>query len=280
MNLKKIKDSASRSILDVDVMKDEFSKILQDSLNEMDINEGYKSLIEDEYLEEYTELLAARTVRDMDKYVHGDTHMDGNFANIKINWEFEHKDEIKSGKLPEFDGIIEMFDNGEYNDATEEFSKWAVEWYFYAFGTYGIKYNWREFVEDLVFEWDEDDDEGITDSSECGKVSDSKYNYECEIGVDFHGTESMSDEDADKLVEMVFPKGYPSENPIFSKSCAISVESEFGLIDRTEGDSVCVYSFLCVANTDNVDKIRETVSEYVSKWYDGTFNVLVGDAEE
>ena len=73
--------------------------------------------------------------------------MSGNFADIRLDWEREHED-------VSLDEVVEMIDNGEINDITNEFRSWSVDWYFRAFGTYNLKYNWGEFISNEVAEMD------------------------------------------------------------------------------------------------------------------------------
>lgn len=101
-----------------------------------------------------------------------------------------------------------------------------------------------------------------------------------EIGVDLYDTEDLTYSQANKLSEMIFPKGYPVKDVISFNGVDIFVESEFAITDRVNGDSVLIYSFACSANTDSVDKIRSAMEDYVSKRYDGDFEIIVQEAEE
>ena len=94
----------------------------------------------DDYINDPEWGLVASTMRDMEKYVHrSDTGMSGNFADIRLDWERDHED-------VSLDEVVEMIDNGEVNDITNEFRSWSIDWYFRAFGTYNLKYNWGEFI--------------------------------------------------------------------------------------------------------------------------------------
>jgi hypothetical protein len=80
--------------------------------------------------------------------------MSGNFKDIKYDWEGFHNELPHGCTLRE---VVEMIDAGEENEVTKEFKDWTVDWYFEAFGTYNLKYNWTEFISELAYNDDEEE---------------------------------------------------------------------------------------------------------------------------
>lgn len=111
-------------------------------------NASLEGLADEEYLEEICEeeslLVGNKRADDFNKYfLSEDYHMDGNFANLKVNWEFD----VERGRIPEkfcvkYNDVYKGLIDGSLGDEFEKFFKdWAVSWFFYAFGTWGLSYN-------------------------------------------------------------------------------------------------------------------------------------------
>ena len=155
---KRIKETTEKSFdfMNKSELQSSFEDILNETIDQWKENDDKDSLDmaeqgeawKDDYINDPEWGLVASTMRDMKKYVHrSDTGMSGNFADIRLDWEREHED-------VSLDEVVEMIDNGEINDITNEFRSWSVDWYFRAFGTYNLKYNWGEFISNEVAEMD------------------------------------------------------------------------------------------------------------------------------
>ena len=112
----------------------------------------YESVIEEQAY--YT---AESTVRDMDTYIHRpDTKLIGNFCNIRQDWEvtteFVESDVKPWGKLSD---IVKSVDDGTISEEDlAKFQTWCMDWFFTAFGTYNLKYNFQSLISDL--EWEDE----------------------------------------------------------------------------------------------------------------------------
>lgn len=153
----------SRDLLDNDELTQKVQGIYENELNKLidgaDEKEKpyYQSV--DYVLEDYIPNTVETIQKDMYKYVSGGEYaMPNNWRQINLDWDSDHKDGIKFSTLREklLDGV---------NDAdTEEFSQWGIDWFFKAFGTFGLKYNFREAVTDIVY----------NDMAEDGVLDESK----------------------------------------------------------------------------------------------------------
>lgn len=117
---------------------------------------------------DYAGELYKKLQQQMYEYVSGnDYRMSGNFANIQWDWDDDHKDGIKFADLRKklLDGV---------NDAdTDEFSTWAIDWFFHAFGTYNMCYNFaNDLGEEAATLEQEDEEERERENSDESKKSE------------------------------------------------------------------------------------------------------------
>lgn len=105
-----------------------------------------RSIYED-FLDDYTEVVANDIIRDMKKYVHSnDTNITGCFADIKIDYERETK--------KDFNSMVKNVDEGKLTDKDLlEIQSFCLCWFFNAFGTYNIVYNFVSFINELEDEF-------------------------------------------------------------------------------------------------------------------------------
>ena len=130
-------------------MEQTLLELYKGCLEEKDVAK-YESIIE-----EYAEINAQTIAEDMNKYVHRkSTKIDGNFCNIKEDWE-ETYDFIGSEVKPwgKFDDVIKSIDNETISDEDlAKFQQWASDWFFCAFGTWGLCYNLKELISEMEYE--------------------------------------------------------------------------------------------------------------------------------
>lgn len=138
---------------------------MKDFLNYDDVYETFLNLYKEvaknyeydysETCEMHAEISATETLESMKKYVHQkDTRMIGNFCNIREDWE-ETYEFIDSEIQPwgKFDDVIKSIDDETISDEDlEKFQTWAFDWFFRAFGTWGLKYNFGSYLSELEYE--------------------------------------------------------------------------------------------------------------------------------
>lgn len=107
------------------------------------------------HAEEYAHYAAVDAVESMREYVHfKDTKMDGNFANIREDWDY-YPDFVRSNVKPfgTFDDMLKGMDNDTFTDEqVAKVQEWCLDWYFTAFGTFGLTYNFQSLIGDLKYE--------------------------------------------------------------------------------------------------------------------------------
>lgn len=123
-------------------------------------NYGYDFDLYESQIEDYTIFLTESTLSDMEKYCHRkDTKMCGNFCNIREDWE-ETQGFIQTNIQPwgKFDDVVKSIDDETISDENlEKFQEWALDWYYTAFGTFGLKYNFGDFLMECVEEFEEEE---------------------------------------------------------------------------------------------------------------------------
>lgn len=103
--------------------------------------------------------LAKKANEEMKEYLHMKNHsIWGNFANI----EYDYPEHITGTRCCfEYDGddyfdlfpqMVARLDSAEDSERADEDRKYLAEWYFNAFGTFGIKYNFGETVSEIAYE--------------------------------------------------------------------------------------------------------------------------------
>lgn len=96
--------------------------------------------------------------RDMKKYLHMQNHrMEGNFANIEddypahitgTRWSSEYAGDDYFRLFPQ---MVARLDAAEDSKQADEDRMYLMDWFFDAFGTFGIKYNFQGFLSDIAY---------------------------------------------------------------------------------------------------------------------------------
>ena len=103
--------------------------------------------------------------REMKKYLHlPDQHMNGNFSDLSMDYP---KHRTGTFWVSEYDGpvaeyfnlypqMVARLDAAEDSEQANEDRAYIEEWYFEAFGTYNIKYNFSNELEEIHSMMEED----------------------------------------------------------------------------------------------------------------------------
>ena len=136
------------TFIDFNKLFDSFAELFLDELSEED-KDRYEDVVE-----QYAWHVAANVVDEMNEYVHmNDTRMMGNFANIREDWNVT-KDFVKSEVEPwgDFDEVVKSIDNNTISkEDLKKFQTWAEDWFYTAFGTWGLVYNFNIFFADFKY---------------------------------------------------------------------------------------------------------------------------------
>ena len=103
--------------------------------------------------------------REMKNYLHRKSqHMDGNFADLSMDYP---KHRTGTFWVSEYDGpvaeyfnlypqMVARLDAAEDSEQANEDRAYLEEWFFYAFGTYNIKYNFSNELEEIHYMLEEE----------------------------------------------------------------------------------------------------------------------------
>lgn len=109
----------------------------------------------EEFIEDFAYITAESICHDMKKYCHrADTQIAGNFCDIRQDWE-ETSAYIGSEVEPwgSFDDVVKSIDEETISDEDlKKFQTWCQDWFFRAFGTYGLCYNFYSFICEFKYE--------------------------------------------------------------------------------------------------------------------------------
>lgn len=100
--------------------------------------------------------------KEMKKYLHlNDQHIIGNFANLYEDYP-EH---ITGVRIYDYEGddfrdfypqMVARLDDAEDSEQADEDRTYLREWFFGAFGTYDIKYNFSNDLDEILYMMEED----------------------------------------------------------------------------------------------------------------------------
>ena len=103
--------------------------------------------------------------REMKNYLHRKSqHMDGNFADLSMDYP---KHRTGTFWVSEYDGpvaeyfslypdMVARLDSAEDSEQADEDREYLAEWFFNAFGTFGIKYNFSNELDEIAYMLEEE----------------------------------------------------------------------------------------------------------------------------
>lgn len=147
-----------------------FAKVIEnlyrECLEEFDDAEDLEEYIADVFEKNIQSLAWEFTLkvnREMKKYLHlNDQHMNGNFADLSMDypkhrtgvwWATDYDGDDYYDLYPQMVARLDAAEDSEQADKDREYLE---EWYFEAFGTYNIKYNFSNELEEIHSMMEED----------------------------------------------------------------------------------------------------------------------------
>lgn len=144
----------------VEAFAKEIESLYREALDGYEDKEEIEEYINDSFGDDYTHTLAwefaIKQNEDMKKYLHMDSHrMSGNFANIEEDypkyrtgtyWSSEYDGDDYYDLFPE---MVKRLDAAEDSERANDDREYLSSWYFFAFGTYNIKYNFESDLSEI-----------------------------------------------------------------------------------------------------------------------------------
>ena len=136
-------------VIDIEKMAKEICEIYQKAVNEFyTYNDAEKSVLECIDVDEESYYRAKIINNEFYEYLYGKDgcvnswHIEGNFCNIRYDYETDN------GK--DFYDILRILKDAPGSEEAKEFRRYAVKWYFRAFGTFGLSYNFSNYLAEYV----------------------------------------------------------------------------------------------------------------------------------
>lgn len=145
-----------KDFLNYDNVYETFLNLFKDVIKDYELDYGSFECA----TEAYAENTADKTLESMKKYVHmKDTRMNGNFCNIREDWESNINFVVSEVKpWGNFDDVVKSIDDETISDEDlKKFQTWALDWFFTAFGTFGLKYNFGNFISEIEYEREQEE---------------------------------------------------------------------------------------------------------------------------
>lgn len=161
--------SETADYIGVEAFAKEIYNLYKECLDDYDDKEEFEQYINDlygseDYLKQCADEFASQANEDMKKYLHMDNHrMDGNFANIAKDYPNYRTgtylaSESKIGPKEYyllFPRMVERLDAAEDSERADDDREYLSSWFFFAFGTFGIKYNFSNDLAELHYDMEE-----------------------------------------------------------------------------------------------------------------------------
>lgn len=161
--LKFLKESSTITYINEVKFRNKLEDVFTSAISDLD--DDNRKLYAEDLLDEYIDGVVEDTHKSMSEYLHSrSTSMNGNFADAELNYRRDFNG-------ADFRDVVEKIDNGMEDSETKQFRDWLVDWYFKAFGTYNLKYNFMEFVSEYTADYEDDtyDESSSVECDRCGK---------------------------------------------------------------------------------------------------------------
>lgn len=144
----------------VDAFAKYIEELYRECLDDFDDKEEIEEYINDCFGDNHIHTLAVEFAikqnEDMKEYLHMDNHrMDGNFANVADDytkyrtgtyWPTDYDGDDYDDLFPD---MVKRLDAAEDSDRANDDREYLSSWYFFAFGTYNIKYNFSSELSEV-----------------------------------------------------------------------------------------------------------------------------------
>lgn len=139
------------------VVENLYRECLENFDDKEEFEEYFNDLFGEKYIHNEAFRFALYANKEMKKYLHKDSqHMDGNFANLYedypkhvtgVRWASDYDgDDYYDFYPPQ---MVARLDSAEDSEQASKDRAYLEEWYFKAFGTYNIKYNFSDELEEI-----------------------------------------------------------------------------------------------------------------------------------
>lgn len=146
----------TRDYMNIEELENELYELYKKCLDET--IESERSDVKDHLLLIYNHYSLKETVffkashinNDMCKYLHQDNHrIEGNFMNVERNYVQDHKCTRK-----DFENMVKRLDSGDMSEDSKEDREWLRSWFWEAFGSFGLTYNFQSELNDYIYEYE------------------------------------------------------------------------------------------------------------------------------
>ena len=138
------------------VVENLYRECLENFGDKEEFEEYFNDLFGEKYIHNEAFRFALYANKEMKKYLHKDSqHMDGNFANLYedypkhvtgVRWASDYDGDDYYDFYPQ---MVARLDAAEDSEQASKDRAYLEEWYFKAFGTYNIKYNFSNELEEI-----------------------------------------------------------------------------------------------------------------------------------
>ena len=135
--------------INCELMQKELEEILNEVLNSY---KEYPYLSDFVNVEEYAENLVLSFNSDMGKYLNSSDHkILGNFNNIDYDYPAFRECDGPHYNKKLVDDMVNRLNNNDDSEQSQRDREFLVDWFFETFGTFGITYNFNDYLGEIIY---------------------------------------------------------------------------------------------------------------------------------
>lgn len=148
-----------KEYLNMEKLYSEIVSLYKDCRDRMadDDNRDFLSCeFDDDTIEELAWYLTLRINKEMKEYLNSNLYeIYGNFKDLgydytsHITGKYEYDRELVSN-------MVERLNRGEQSEQADADREFLLEWFFFTFGTWGIRYNFESFISEILYEYEKE----------------------------------------------------------------------------------------------------------------------------
>lgn len=142
--------------INCELMQKELEEILNEELKSY--SEDYPYLDEIVNVEEYADDLVLSFNSDMGKYLNSSDHkIAGNFNNIDYDYPAFMECDGPHYNKKLVDDMVNRLNNNDDTEKSQKDRDFLVDWFFETFGTFGITYNFNDYLGEIIYANEEEE---------------------------------------------------------------------------------------------------------------------------
>lgn len=127
-------------------------KAVRESFTTSENSDVLYSEISDDFLDDYTQIVCDQINKDMGAYLNGkDHHLPYQRANIDYDYLCDDNKDF-CNKSDQVNEMIKRLNNNEESETADRDRNFLVSWFFKSFGIFGLRYNFENYISEVLYQ--------------------------------------------------------------------------------------------------------------------------------